>query len=432
MDHPSSLTEMQIEVWRRDRDGQRFHLACAMLFLCMMAVSTALSGISFAILLVVSIIRYGRIAFYYKPLWRIKGLWLMPLWLIWCLLTLFWSSDPGQGLDELGAARHLLLPLMLWPLLGERNRLIAALLVGIFFQNMVQLAQALDLSDLMKHGAGDRAGGWLHPIQTGVFCGAALCWYLATLIHERSPKRWLVLIPALAAFFGLIVSGSRGPWLACFIVLPLQFVFLLIRLPERRRFIIQLALASLIIGALGGWLGRSMIQPRLEQAKTEYIQAIENGDYGTSVGLRIGLWTWAWDSFRERPILGHGLGSYRNQILKQPTYQIAAERWPRKAENYMQRDHAHSIYLHLLACAGIVGATLFVIFLIWSLVAAWRMPRSQALNEGVLSILLLWMLTAQFDALHLIGHMFGLLMFLISLTLAATDQSDPPAKTSHQ
>lgn len=412
---------------RLDPFGQPVHEWLATAFLFTLAVSTALSAVAFGALTIFTILRLPKIHACYRPLLRTPMAWLTLSWLGWCALTLLWSLNPGQGLDELGAARHVLLPVLFWPVLGRRTRLIAALLAGVLLQNCIQVLHVLEITDLMKHGANARTGGLLHPIQTGVFCGVAICWYLPYIVHQRSPKRWLSLAPAAAAFIGLILTGSRGPWLATLIAVPVELALIFVRRSAARRSVLVLAAAGLLVTLAGAVAGRGMIVPRLQDAAAEYHAAVDEGDYGTSVGLRIGLWSWAWGMFRERPLVGHGLGSFRTGMIEQPSYRRAAERWPERAESYMQRDHAHSTYLHLLAVAGLPGAMLFVSMLMWTLIAAWRVPLVHPFDDGLLAAVILWMVTVQFDALHLNGHMMGLLFFLVTLALPAARP-----RTEHQ
>ena len=111
-------------------------------------------------------------------------------------------------------------------------------------------------------------------------------------------------------------------------------------------------------------------------------------------------------------------------MITQPTYLAAEERWPERAKEYMQRDHAHSTYLHLLSGAGVFGAGLFVELFIVALVGAWRSPLDHPFADGVLPALVVWIIAAQFDALHLNAHMLGLLMFLVTLTLPVRPRYD--------
>ncbi|MCH7547208.1 MAG: O-antigen ligase family protein [Planctomycetes bacterium] len=407
-----------LEVARQsDPKGDRVQIVLAMLLLFTMSLTTAPSGIAFAALAVYTILRLHKTSACYEPVLRTPLLRIALVWVIWCAVTIFWSSSPEQGFDELSSTRMLLLPLLLWPVINRGPWLIVAVLAGVLVQNGVQLIHALNLTDALRHGEGLRVGGLLHPIQTGVLCSCAVCWYLSAIIHEKSWRRWGAVVLAGIAFAGLIATGSRGPWLALAVALPLQVILIVIRRPAARKAALIATICGILAGVVVMFLGYRMISERFEDAKTEFRAAIEEGDYGTSVGLRIGLWSWAWNTFREKPLLGHGLGSFREVMITQPSYMKAEERWPEHAVEYMQRDHAHSSYLHLLSSTGIFGAAFFVALLIMALIGAWRSPLDHPFADGVLPALVVWIIAAQFDALHLNAHMLGLLMFLVMLSL---------------
>lgn len=405
------------EARQRDPGGDRVRLVLAMLLLFTMSLTTAPSGIAFALLAIYTLIRLPWTSACYDPVLRTLVMRIALAWVVWCAVTIVWSSNRGQGFDELSSTRMLLLPLMLWAVINRGPWLIVAVLTGVLVQNGVQLIHALNLTDALRHGEGIRVGGLLHPIQTGILCGCAVCWYLSAIIHERSWRRWGAVVLAGIAFAGLIATGSRGPWLALAVALPLQMILIVIRRPAARKAALIATVCGILAGVIVMLLGHRMITERFEDAAMEYRAAIEEGDYGTSVGLRIGLWSWAWDSFREKPLLGHGLGSFRDVMITQPTYLKAEERWPERAKDYMQRDHAHSTYLHLLSSAGVFGAGLFAALLIITLVGAWRSPLDHPFADGMLPALVVWIIAVQFDALHLNSHMLGLLMFLVTLTL---------------
>lgn len=83
----------------------RIHFNAAALFLFSLPVSTALSGITMAILIVVTILNLPRVSGTYGPLVRTTLPWFALAWLAWSAITLFWSSDPGRC-DREGADRR--------------------------------------------------------------------------------------------------------------------------------------------------------------------------------------------------------------------------------------------------------------------------------------------------------------------------------------
>lgn len=173
-------------------------------------------------------------------------------------------------------------------------------------------------------------------------------------------KPWLV-IPVLALVFGLLaslLSGSRGGWVA----LPALAVLLLwhLRRVGYRR-VPWIAAAILVVG-VGVFLTLPQVgvTDRVEIAVTEYNQytekPIEHGD--TSVGVRLALWSAAWDMFLENPIFGGGIGYSFNGYLQE---QVDMGYYhPSLAHQTMP----HNVLLDTLALQGLVG--LAGLLMIWS------------------------------------------------------------------
>lgn len=257
------------EARQRDPRGDLVRIALAMFLLFTMSLTTAPSSVAFALLAVYTIIRLPWTNACYDPALRTTALRIALAWVIWCAVTIFWSSNREQGFDELSSTRMLLLPLMLWAVINRGPWLILAVLAGILAQNGVQLIHALKLTDALRHGEGLRVGGLLHPIQTGVLCGCAVCWYLSAIIHEKSWRRWGAVMLAGIAFAGLIATGSRGPWLALAVALPLQVILIVIRRPWVRKAAFIATICGLLVGIFVMLIGHRMITERFDDAKEE-------------------------------------------------------------------------------------------------------------------------------------------------------------------
>jgi branched-subunit amino acid transport protein len=93
-------------------------------------------------------------------------------------------------------------------------------------------------------------------------------------------------------------------------------------------------------------------------------------------GGRVQFWEVALEAFGEKPLAGHGAG----------TYQFS---WTQHRPVVMTNHSAHSVYLQALAELGLVGGLLtlgMVLFLLWVGVAAWRASsgRQRELNAVLL------------------------------------------------
>jgi O-antigen ligase len=319
----------------------------------------------------------------------------------------------------------------------------------------VQLLQKIHWVDLPS-GEGGRLRGLLHPIEAGDWFAAAIIWNLAASVAARGWMRWASIGLLLAACGGLLATESRGPWLAAAIAAPLALVVIAWRRPPARRAAALMAIGSLAAAALVWIVDGQSIQARIERGMEETRQARQQHIYWSSAGLRIGLWKWAWEVFEDHPVIGAGIGDFGLEYERLPDYKEAQaratessfvdivpgyleakargedvtalpryERGRREAAerlDILERDHAHSTYLHTLARLGLVGAALLAIVLVMALRQAWRAPAAHPpaahpYADGTFFVILAWIIGAQFDCYDLNGHHLGLLAFAIALSL---------------
>jgi len=133
-----------------------------------------------------------------------------------------------------------------------------------------------------------------------------------------------------------------------------------------------------------------------------------SSDLGTPSGLaeassrgRIQFWDVALEAFAEKPITGHGAG----------TYQFA---WDQLRTLDMTNTQAHSLYLQALEELGIVGGLLalgLVLFLLWTGFTAWRAAggRERELYAVLLGVSLAFAVGVAYDwfwQLAMIGSVF--------------------------
>lgn len=398
-----------------DAIGHQIHTALAMLYLFLLPLTTAPKDFAFGLLFVWTAIRlYPHTWRCYGAIFRVPMAWALVAWAGWLALSLLWSVDPRQGFDELGAYRMLLTPLLIWPVIDRAPWLIGAALAGVFAQN---LAQAFQQAGWIEKPSSDaaRMRGFIHPIQTATWCAAALCWHTSAFLRGRGLVRIGSIVLGAAALYGLVASGSRGPWLAAAVAVPLGVLVIALRRPRARRAAIVLMVIG-VVGAGAAWpLAQSRIMPRIEHALEEIRQAREQQVFHTSSGLRLGLSSWAWSIFREHPIIGAGAGSFGTLQRELPEFQAVVARHPSQ-EGYLRRDHPHSTYLYLLACTGLVGGAITLVVLVLMLRQAWRDRPDHVYADGSLCALLVWVIGAQFDCYNLSGHYFGLFALIAAIT----------------
>jgi O-antigen ligase len=182
---------------------------------------------------------------------------------------------------------------------------------------------------------------------------------------------WLCLVGSMSAIVGMLMTGSRGALVA----LPALTVLIVLYLFREKKFWLVGSFATItVISVAIIWQSQSLnLKSRLDLIPTEVDSYINQGNYLTSVGIRLYSWETAWHAFLEKPIIGHGPGNFKGltfHSLLRDNYQVETNIY----------SHAHNEFLHTLATKGLVGLiTLLGIFLV-PLLAAVKLYREQEIT----------------------------------------------------
>lgn len=209
------------------------------------------------------------------------------------------------------------------------------------------------------------------PIIFGFDCAAAVI-ALMTLtlywIDQRDGQRTLRIVKlsltSLAILFfiqGLIVSQSRGVWLALLSALPATWLVLRLRKTPAHPFRIwqRLAIAAGTVAVLLSvlLLNWNTINQRFMYERHELSVVLSEGlDEAplNSSTYRLHLWRFGLHKWLERPLLGWGPGM--TQRLVDSEHEAGLKHPDGKGF-----DHLHNTYLEVLLQLGLVGATLIAL-----------------------------------------------------------------------
>jgi O-antigen ligase len=206
-----------------------------------------------------------------------------------------------------------------------------------------------------------RVGGATSPVTYGNTALAMGVIAAAGIPYFRRLGTAYLVIPASALLLGALasfLSGSRGGWIA----LP-ALAFLLMWGCWRssyRRCAAAGALALAAVASFAVMVPQTGVKSRIDRAVLEvkmYLQdPMAHGD--TSIGQRFELWRAAWDMFKEKPLLGGGIGHSFNKYVREGI--AAGEYHPAIAVQTMP----HNVVLDVLALRGLIGlAGLLVLWL---------------------------------------------------------------------
>ncbi len=219
----------------------------------------------------------------------------------------------------------------------------------IYFKFVIPLFDIESQKQLIKaYQNGFMAGLTDHYSTNGMYLSVGLGIFGSVLLNDmKSIKNIIGFIVMLAA---LLLTGKRGPLLFSIVSLVIVYYFFKSDKPKGRLIkifgILFLGLVALLIASI--WV------PQLLNVLNRFFSESNSGDVTAGRGP---LYDLAFKLFKEKPIFGHGWGSY-------PSYYY--ENLGKYMSVYKYR-HAHNIYLQLLCESGIVGFALNILFFLYNL-----------------------------------------------------------------
>lgn len=228
------------------------------------------------------------------------------------------------------------------------KKILACSLLGITLGAICLIYQGL---------SGDhRASGFFgHPMTfAGYFCIYLPVLFVCLLERKIYGKwRWLTGISFALGAVALLFNATRGAWLA---LVPVLLFILFYYLFKGNK----LAIACLALFVAAG-VGLNQYKPF-----TDRLATITDTKYQSNTE-RLLIWNSAYTMFKDHPVLGVGLGQYKDNYQKKYIS-------PKAKEPYL--SHAHNNFLQMLAENGVVGfvgfLTLLACFIAYSFKRFWQ------------------------------------------------------------
>jgi len=319
-------------------------LASAGLFLLPAAmVSTPFNALPFAVvLLVTSLWGFPRLA---RARGGVVGCLLLALAVAALASALASSWQLADGFrDEGYRTRFLATPWVLLWVCAFRPRLEA-----LWWGALSGLFATLAIAGYQVAQGWPRAEAWTNAI---VLADVTLV-LMILLVFCRPPGRWGWIALGMAAGGGVILlSGSRGVWPALLALL--VAMALSIRRGSGRLRLASLAGLLLVAATLVLTVPQLRELTRLSELHSD-VQRIEAGDVDSSAGARLERLQVAWDTFREHPWTGVGIGNFDTAMQRLPDCRV-----PQAVEARCHLGHAHNDVAEWGATQGIPGLLLLL------------------------------------------------------------------------
>lgn len=315
--------------------------------------------------------------------WKLrKDIWWM--WASFALLALSWLLDnwiSGERGSALEKPIKILITLPCLFYLAQRppqsRWLWHGAVVGAMGALAIAIFQASNHMDLVRIG-GLRANGFTNAIQFGnialLLATISLCGWNAAHSRENLWRLWLI-IGFASGILASLLSGSRGGWLSLVIMAGLTCLYLILT-RRWRPFILLTSLCSLtVIGA--AQVPQLHLQERIALAQHEVQAYQQRGEANTSIGARLQMWEFAWQLYKEKPLLGWTQSGYMEQKRE------ALEE--NRVDPFLNEfNHPHNELLDTASKRGSVGLMiLFAIYFIpfrafWSRFIEAKHPEAKA------------------------------------------------------
>ncbi|HGA2318866.1 TPA: O-antigen ligase family protein [Pseudomonas putida] len=287
--------------------------------------------------------------------------WALLLLLVWCALSLTWSSN-REPVREGKRLLYILLFLLAFPLIGQLGLAQVRRLLGIgagllAIAALISIVRFYGIQAMPLIARLQGMGEISHPILGAYVVGSAALWMLYQLPQQRALRlAWLLALACLGAFVAL--SQSRGA------VLSLVLVVMLAPLWFRSRHSQVIAVFAGLATGLAFYAVYDLIAARGASFRPEIFQA----------ALRM---------IGEHPWGGLGLGAY---------YRVEAVG--------QQFDHTHNMFTHVAVELGLPGMLLWIAVWLFTLGEIVR-ARDTTFGKVLLCVWIYSTMAMQFDAASL-------------------------------
>ncbi len=239
---------------------------------------------------------------------------------------------------------YLLIFFMMAEVINTRKRLVNILIVMCVSSFMVGLDgiyQLIVRSDFLRGFplyAGKMTASFQFPTNFGCYLTTILPIPIGFIVQGTVDRKTRFCLTALSIMLivCLLFTRARGAWLG--FIVGLFFVCLFSRKKAffKTLFIVAAFLIILVL------FSPTMVKDQFKSFATL--------SSDTSTEDRIVMWETGWRMFKDRPFLGHGLGTFMNVFSGY------------KPKNYPWIVYAHNCYLQIIAETGVVGLLIFLWF----------------------------------------------------------------------
>ncbi len=235
-------------------------------------------------------------------------------------------------------------------------RVISAFILGMFVSEIISYGIFFEIWQF-KHGTPDNPSPFMHHIEYSIFLAFTALLLLNRIFNEGEWKFKLFYSVFFVTILGnLFLTNGRTGQIAFMIGL-IVLGFMSFK-NKFKAFLVSIVLLSTIVGT--AYTFSNTFHQRVAIGKEDIVKVIENKNYCSSWGARLGFWVIASDIFVENPILGVGIKDNMTEF-----HRLVEQKYP-EMDCITYLPHFHNQYLQIVTATGLVGLFIFL-FMIYQI-----------------------------------------------------------------
>lgn len=276
--------------------------------------------------------------------------------LLFSILSLLWSNDISNGINYLRKYWYFL-PILVIASTATKKYLeyaISAFLAGMFISEILSYGIFFELWTL-KHGSPTFPSPFMSHIHYSVYLAFTSLLLLNRLFYQTNFKwRVLYFLYFLSVTANLFLNAGRTGQVAFGVSL-----FLVLFLNVKNRFLAFIS-SSIFISAIlfASYQISPVFQARVDIGVQDIQKVIDEENYCSSLGLRLGVWINGGEIFLDNPILGVGISNNMSELI-----QNIDTRHP-NMQCVKQMPSYHNFFVQTIVKLGLIGIFLYIMIYI--------------------------------------------------------------------
>lgn len=315
------------------------------------------AAVSFFILMLGSLWLYeGNLKKKIKHIWKDKVLQALLIFLIFTSLSIFWSSDTKEALHILRLYSYWLALFVIATSVRKENsqKIITIFLYAMLISEIIAYGIYFELWHI-KGASPSNPSPFMFWIDYSVFLALTSILLFNRLfsksysLKEKIPLAIFFISANTNLFLGYGRTGQVALIVAIFIMVMLNMKL------NIKSFIVSTVILLSLYGTAYNF--SHTFKTRVNSAIND-IHKMQSLDFNSSWGTRVVYWMLTYDTLKEHPLIGVGIGDYKENmsvLLEKKSYPISKE-----TERFMKSSHTHNEFLLVAMQTGLIGLFLML------------------------------------------------------------------------